>query len=217
MFVFYSLWQCVSMYMLAAWCCPEAIHGPWCPRHGLLVGAWPLLLDDTVNIHYTLNVDSQLKTNILHLCWGAKSTHALILHTLTNKSNPDLSFIIFYGRFLIVASCVKLKNCTYALWFSFSHGLQSQILCQCPRCHLNEGFYIVLFIACWSKYLWDWSLLCYYYPYIVQHDMTTIWSAVFRNVMGYSSHFEFPVMAIGKQLATVSKDNLPFDQSCSRH
>lgn len=37
------------------------------------------------------------------------------------------------------------------------------------------------------------------------------------NVKGYSGHFEFPVMDIGKQLASVSKDNLPFDQSCSRH
>ena len=106
------------------------------------------------------------------------------------------------------------------IWNMHGRGsLRNRVEDLCPRCHLNEGFYIVLLIAFWSKYLWDWSLLCYYYPYIVSiHPyMTIIWSAVFPNVKGYFSHFEFPVMAIGKQLASVSKDNLPFDQSCSRH
>ena len=41
-------------------------------------------------------------------------------------------------------------------------------------------------------------------------------SAVLGNVKDPLSHFEFPVMDIGKQLASVSKDNLPFDQSCTR-
>lgn len=41
-------------------------------------------------------------------------------------------------------------------------------------------------------------------------------SAVLENVKDPLRHFEFPVIDIGKQLAYVSKDNLPFDQSCTR-
>lgn len=39
---------------------------------------------------------------------------------------------------------------------------------------------------------------------------------VLVNVKDPFNHFEFAVMGIGKQLASVSKDNLPFDQSCTR-
>lgn len=54
---------------------------------------------------------------------------------------------------------------------------------------------------------------------IPQHTedlLTCSASAVLGNVKDSLSHFKFPVMDIGKQLASVSKDNLPFDQSCTR-
>lgn len=47
--------------------------------------------------------------------------------------------------------------------------------------------------------------------------MPSTCSVVLGNVKDHSSHSEFLVMDIGKQLASVNKDNLPFDQSCTSH